>query len=157
LTQDGLLNVAAYEAAAEQRLTPEAFAYLATGACDEVTLRDNVLAFGRWQLRPRVLVDVAATSTATSVLGTEISMPILVAPTAGHRQHHPDGEEATARAAAAAGTIMCLSIAASSTAAQLEAVAPDAPRWLQANVYEHPELMQRLVDYATKHGFAPSS
>ena len=148
-----LLNVADFAAEAERVLPADAFAYLATGACDEVTLRENIEAFGRWQFRPRMLVDVSATSTATTVLGTEVSMPILVAPTAGHRQYHPDGEEATARAAAAAGTVMCLSIAASSTAAQLDAAAPGAPRWLQANVYRHPDFLQRLVDYATKHGF----
>ena len=63
----------------------------------------------RWVLRPRMLVDVGAVTTTTTVLGEEVSMPILVAPTALQRLAHPDGEGATARAAAGAGTIFCLS------------------------------------------------
>src|SRR5207247_1434624 len=78
-------------------------------------LRDNAEAFGRWRLRPRVLVDVSAVSAATTVLGTEVSMPVLVAPVAFQRLAHPDGEEGMARAAAAAGTVMCLSTIATAT------------------------------------------
>ena len=88
--------------------------YYAGGAGDERTLRDNVDAFGRWSLRPRVLVDVARTSAATTVLGSEVSMPLLVAPTALQRLAHPDGEPGMARAAAAAGTIFTLSTLATS-------------------------------------------
>jgi isopentenyl diphosphate isomerase/L-lactate dehydrogenase-like FMN-dependent dehydrogenase len=96
-------NVADFERLAEDRLAPGTFGYYAGGAGDERTLRDNVAAYARWQLRPRVLVDVGSVSAATTVLGQAISMPVLVAPTALHRLAHPDGEPATARAAAAAG------------------------------------------------------
>jgi isopentenyl diphosphate isomerase/L-lactate dehydrogenase-like FMN-dependent dehydrogenase len=102
------LNVAEYEALAAGRLEAGAYEYYAGGAGDELTLRDNVEAYRRWQLRPRVLVDVAGPSTATTVLGQEVSMPLLVAPVAFQRVAHPDGEVAAARAAAAAGTIYCL-------------------------------------------------
>ncbi len=78
-------------------------------------MRENRAAFERWVLRPRMLVDVSEVTTATSVLGTDVSMPLLVAPTAFQRMAHPDGELAMARGAAAAGTVMCLSTLATAT------------------------------------------
>src|SRR5687768_2864484 len=103
------INVADYERLAAAALDPGVHAYFAGGAGDERTLRDNVAAFTRWRLRPRVLVDVSEAGTATTLLGREISMPVLVAPVAFQRLAHPEGEVAMARAAAGAGTIMCLS------------------------------------------------
>src|SRR6266542_3914742 len=96
------------------------------GAGDEVTLRENLAAFERCKLRPRVLVDVSSVSTATTVLGTQVALPILIAPLALQRMAHPDGELATAHAAAAAGTIMCLSTAATARPAEVAAAAPGA-------------------------------
>ena len=64
-----LLNVWDYERLAAERLDEGAYGYFAGGANDEWTLRDNVEAFQRWQLRPRVMVDVAEPSTVTTVLG----------------------------------------------------------------------------------------
>jgi isopentenyl diphosphate isomerase/L-lactate dehydrogenase-like FMN-dependent dehydrogenase len=86
------LNVADYEREAERLLDPGAFGYFAGGAGDERTLQDNVEAFSRWYLRPRVLVDVGEVTTETTVLGREVSMPLLVAPTAFQRLANPDGE-----------------------------------------------------------------
>ena len=74
------LNVADYERLAARAAEPGVHGYFAGGAGDERTLRDNVAAFARRRLRPRVLVDVGSVSTATTVLGTEVSMPLLVAP-----------------------------------------------------------------------------
>ena len=129
------LTVSDYERLAEGILEEGALGYFAGGACDERTLRENVEAWRRYRLRPRVLVDVEGTTAATTVLGTEVSMPVLVAPTAFHRMAHPDGEAGTARAAAAVGTIMCLSTIATSTPAEVAAAAPDAPRWFQLYVF----------------------
>jgi 4-hydroxymandelate oxidase len=105
-------------------------------------------------LRPRVLVDVGSVSTATTVLGTDVSMPILVAPTAFHRLAHPDGEQATARAAAAAGTIMCLSTLATAGAAEVAEAAPGGARWYQ--LYWHPDrgLTRAIVEEAAAAGFS---
>src|SRR5919197_5406153 len=94
------VNIWDYERLAEEQLDAKAHAYFAGGAGDEVTLRDNVAAFERRKLRPRVLVDVGGCTTATTVLGTEVSMPVLIAPLALQRMAHPEGELATARAAA---------------------------------------------------------
>jgi 4-hydroxymandelate oxidase len=147
------LNVADFERAAQERLDAGTWGYFAGGAGDELTLRENVAAFGRWQLRPRVLVDVAGTTTATSVLGTPVSMPLLVAPTAYHRMAHGDGEAATARAAAAAGTIMCLSTFATATLAEVAAAAPGAPRWFQVYVFRDRAVTTALIDEAVEHGY----
>src|SRR5688572_28152483 len=119
-------NVADYERIARERLDPGAYWYFAGGAGDEYTLRENVEAYRRWQLRPRALVDVGEATTATTVLGTEVSMPLLVAPVAFQRMAHPDSEPGMARAAAAAGTLMVLSTLATSTPAELASAAPGA-------------------------------
>ena len=103
------INVADYERLAAEALDPGAHGYFAGGAGDERTLRENVAAFARWRLRPRVLVDVSEVTTSTTVLGEPVAMPILVAPVAFQRLAHPDGEAGMARAAASAGTVMCLS------------------------------------------------
>jgi isopentenyl diphosphate isomerase/L-lactate dehydrogenase-like FMN-dependent dehydrogenase len=126
-----LLNVGDYEHEAERLLDSGVFGYFAGGSGDEVTLRDNVEAFSRWQLRPRVLVDVSEVTTATTVLGCEVSMPVLVAPTAFQRLAHPDGEVATARAAAGVGTVMCQSTLSSITPMELSKAAPGARLWFQ--------------------------
>ena len=104
-----LLNVGDYEREAERVLDPGRLRLLRRRCGDEPTLRDNLEAFSRWQLRPRVLVDVGEVTTATTVLGREVSMPLLVAPTAFQRLAHPDGEVATAPRAAEVGTVMCQS------------------------------------------------
>jgi isopentenyl diphosphate isomerase/L-lactate dehydrogenase-like FMN-dependent dehydrogenase len=125
------LNVADYERLAEERVDAGVFGYIAGGAGDEHTLRANVDAFRRVALRPRMLVDVSSCSARATVLGQELSMPLLVAPTAYQRLMHPDGEGATARAAGAAGTVFCQSTLSSLRPAALAAEAPDTMRWLQ--------------------------
>src|SRR5215212_3898421 len=118
------LNVAEYERIFEETLDAGAFGYFTGGADDEHTLRDNVAAFERWKLRPRMLVDVSGATIETTVLGAPVSMPLLISPTAFQRLAHPDGEPATARAAAAAGTVMTLSTIATTGPAEIAAAAP---------------------------------
>ena len=144
------VNVWDYERLAEERLDANAHAYLAGGAGDEVTLRDNVASFQRRKLRPRVLVDVSSVSTATTVLGTEIALPVLVAPVAIQRLAHPEGEEATARAAAAAGTIMCLSSAATCAPRRLTA----GERWFQVYVWRERGQTEAAIGEAIASGYS---
>jgi isopentenyl diphosphate isomerase/L-lactate dehydrogenase-like FMN-dependent dehydrogenase len=148
------VNVWDYEELAVGKLDPNAHAYFAGGAGDEVTLRDNLAAFERRKLRPRVLVDVRNVSTATTVLGTEVALPILIAPLALQRMAHPDGEIATARAAASAGTIMCLSTASTTRPAEVAAAAPDATRWFQVYVFQDRSETEELVREAVDNGFS---
>ena len=117
MTEPRPINVADYARLAEARCEPGYWGYVVGGAGDEVTLRDNEEAFRRRVLRPRMLVDVSDVSARTSVLGTEIALPLAVAPTSLQRVAHPDGEPALARAAAAGGTVYTLSSLGSITPA----------------------------------------
>ena len=147
------LNVDDFEAAARERLEPGPYAYYAGGAGDEHTLRANSAAFTRWELRPRVLVDVSEVSTETTVLGTRVELPLLVAPTAFHRLAHPEGELATARAAATAGTVMCLSTLSSVSPAELAVAAPGAPQWFQLYCSRDRGFTKELVGAVGEAGF----
>jgi isopentenyl diphosphate isomerase/L-lactate dehydrogenase-like FMN-dependent dehydrogenase len=145
------LNVADYEALAKARLDPGAYGYYAGGANDELTLRDNVEAFRRWQLRPRVLRDVASPSTAVTVLGEAVALPVLVAPVAYQRAAHPDGELGMAEGTRAADTIVCLSTFA--TTAPADVAATGVKRWYQLYVPRDAELGRELCRQAAELGF----
>ena len=146
-----LVNVADFEEHAARVLDPGVHGYYAGGAGDERTLRDNVAAFGRHRLLPRVLVDVSTADPATTVLGTPVAMPVLVAPTALQRLAHPDGEPGMARAAADAGTIFTLSTLA--TSRPTEAAIAGAPQWFQLYVLKDRAVSQALLDEAVDAGF----
>jgi isopentenyl diphosphate isomerase/L-lactate dehydrogenase-like FMN-dependent dehydrogenase len=148
------LNVADYERLAREVLDAGPWEYLRGGAGDELTMRENVEAFRRWKLRPRVLVDVDRIDTSTTVLGTEVALPVLVAPVAMQKLLHAEGEAATARAAAAEGTIMCLSTSATMRPAAVAAAAPDAPRWFQVYVFRDRGITNALIDEARGSGYS---
>jgi isopentenyl diphosphate isomerase/L-lactate dehydrogenase-like FMN-dependent dehydrogenase len=147
------VNVADYERLAAQALEPGPLGYFAGGAGDERTLRDNLAAFGRWQLRPRMLVDVSEASARSTVLGTEVSMPVLVAPVAIQRMAHPDGEVAMARAAAEAGTIMCLSSFSTTSPRDVAEAVPGAPRWLQLYCFRDAGVTRSLLEQSVELGY----
>jgi isopentenyl diphosphate isomerase/L-lactate dehydrogenase-like FMN-dependent dehydrogenase len=147
------VNIWDYEQLAADRLEPGVLGYFAGGAGDERTLRDNVAAFTRRTLHPRVLGDVSEVTTATTVLGTEVSMPLLVAPVAFQRLVDPDGEVGMARAAAAVGTIMCLSTLATSHPSEVAAEAPPAPRWFQLYCFSDRGVTRSMIDEAVDCGF----
>lgn len=116
--------------AARERLSPVAYNYFAAGSFGEASVVANVDAWSRWFLRNRIGVDVAGLSTKTTVLGTEISMPVLLAPCGFCSLAHPNGEQAVARACRDAGTIQVLSSATGIPPAEVAAVS-DAPKWFQ--------------------------
>jgi 4-hydroxymandelate oxidase len=144
-------NVLELEPLARAALAHEAYEYYAGGANDEITLRENRRALDEIAIRYRVLVDVATRSLETTVLGTPVAMPILIAPTAFQRMAHADGEVATARAAAAAGTLMVMSTAATSTFEDVAATG--APLWFQLYVYKDRAVTKDLVEQAEALGF----
>jgi 4-hydroxymandelate oxidase len=127
------LNIGEFLAAAAAKVEPAVWCYFEGGAGDEVTLEENVAAFRRWQLRPRMLVDVGDVRLETTLLGTPVSMPLGVAPFALQRLLDPEAERATARAAAAAGAVMTVPTLTSFRHGEL-AEAADGPRWLQLYV-----------------------
>jgi isopentenyl diphosphate isomerase/L-lactate dehydrogenase-like FMN-dependent dehydrogenase len=149
-----LLTLDDAERLAESVVAPEAWSYIVGGAGDERTLHWNREAFSRFRLRYRVLVDVSSVSTETTVLGTPVSMPVLVAPMAFQQIAHEEGELAMARGAAAAGTLMCLSTVATATPADIAAAAPGAPRWLQIYVFRDREVSDQVIEQALESGFS---
>ncbi|CAM6044396.1 unnamed protein product [Sphagnum compactum] len=147
-----IVNVCEYEEAAKHKLPKMVFDYYASGAEDQWTLKENREAFERIRFRPRILIDVTSVDLTTTVLGFKISMPIMVAPTAMQRMAHPEGELATARAAAAAGTIMTLSSWATSSVEEVASVGPGI-RFFQLYVYKDRNVVAQLVRRAEGAGF----
>ncbi len=139
-----IVNVADYAEAAREKVAPDVWCYFEGGAGDEVTLRRNVAGYERWQLRPRMLVDVSAVTTATTLLGTKVASPLGIAPFAMQRLLDPDGELATARAAAAAGVLMTVSTLTTRTHAEIGEAAGAGPRWFQLYVLKD---RQRTLDH----------
>jgi isopentenyl diphosphate isomerase/L-lactate dehydrogenase-like FMN-dependent dehydrogenase len=148
------LTVEDVESAALELLSPNALAYMTGGAGAERTLHWNREAFSKKRLRPRVLVDVSAVSTGSTVLGQPVSMPVLVAPTASQLLFHHDRELATARAAAEAGTVLCLSTLATASPAEVAAAAPEGVRWFQLYVFRDRGITEAILAQALESGFS---
>jgi lactate 2-monooxygenase len=124
-------NLHELEAAAEQVLTPEAFCYIAGGAGSGDSVRENAEAFRRWRIVPRMLTDVSHPSYASTVLGAELAVPMLLAPVGVLGIAHEGGESAVARAAAAAKVPMILSSASSTAMEEVAEANGDGQRWYQ--------------------------
>jgi len=146
------VNVREYQELAKKALPKMHYDYINGGAEDEYTLRENIAAYGRILLRPRVLIDVSKIDMSTTLLGYNMPSPIIVAPTGAHKLANPEGEVATARAAAACNTIMVLS---SGSSCKIEEVASscDAIRFYQLYVYKRRDVSATLVRRAESLGF----
>jgi 4-hydroxymandelate oxidase len=125
----------------------------AGGAGDERTLAENEEAWDRHWLVPRVMTGAAAADPAVELLGRRLATPVLLAPMAAQRLLHPDGEVACARAAAAAGSVFCLSTRATADVAEVAAAAPGAPRWLQLYIGADRARAAAALRRAAGHGF----
>lgn len=147
------LTVGDFERGAAEILPAGPYGYYAGGAGDEITLRDNEAAWRRIAIHPRVMVDVSAPDPATTLLGRARPHPLIVAPTAFQTLAHPEGERATARAAASTGAVFCLSSLATTSAAEAAAAAPQGPRWLQLYVFRDRAISHELLAGAAAHGY----
>ncbi len=148
------LTLSDVEDLAVARMDPDWAEYLSGGAGAERTLAENTAAFARWRLRQRVLRGIEAASTETMLLGHRLRSPVVVAPVAYQRLAHPDGEEGLARAAAAAGSAMCLSTFSTASVAEVTAAAPDCTRFLQVYVFRDHGITDALIAEAVDAGFA---
>lgn len=146
-------TLAGFEASFREGLPEGTLAYYAGAAADEITLGRNVEAWREIVLRPRVMVDVSDRDPSVELFGRSYELPIAVAPTAYHRLAHPDGEEATARGAAAAGCPYTLSTLATSRPAPVGEAAPDGPKWFQVYVFRDRAVTRELVAEAEEAGF----
>jgi 4-hydroxymandelate oxidase len=139
-----LIHLDDYERAARERLDPGPQGYYASGSDDEITLRENREAWSRLRLLPRVLKGLGEIDSSTSLLGTRLDWPLMVAPMALQRMACEEGECATARAAARAGTSMVLSTI-SNTAVEEVVAAAGRDVWFQLYVYRDREASRELV------------
>src|SRR4051812_45179121 len=138
---DTLSEVAAK---ARANLDPAHWDFFAGGAGEERTVRDNEAAFTRKRIVPRVLRGVGERDLRTTVLGTHLSMPLLLSPTAFHLLAHPSGEAGTAGAAAAEGIAMMVSMAATQPIEQIAATGADL--WFQLYPQPDPGFERHVVE-----------
>lgn len=134
---EDLVNVFEFEPLCRARIPKQNYDFIAGGVDHEWSLRHNREAFDKIMFRPRMFVDTSGLDLSTTLFGTKIEMPILIAPTAGHGLAHVDGELATARAAAQVKTIHVLSTNSSQPLEKV-AEASDFPKWFQ--LYPGPDL-----------------
>ncbi|MGC9538981.1 alpha-hydroxy acid oxidase [Streptomyces sp. UG1] len=151
-----MLTVHDFETAARAKLDPVYADFIAGGARDEITVRANEAAFARLQLLPRVLRGSAVRELDIALLGSRASTPILLSPTAFHKLVDPEGELATARAAAAAGAIMIVSMASTVAVGEIadavRSMGADAQLWFQLYIQPDREITEALIRRATDAG-----
>lgn len=147
------VNLLELETAAAEVLDPLARDYYRSGAGAERTLARNCEAFADLRILPRVLVDVSAVDTSTTVMGTELPHPVAVAPTAFHRLADPEGEIATARGAQEADALMCLSSLSNTSLEDVAAAADECRRWFQLYVFRDRGVTRDLVARAEASGY----
>jgi lactate 2-monooxygenase len=147
------LTYEALEQRAERQLTRGAFGYVAGGAGAEDTMRANREAFRRWRIVPRMLRDVSRRDLGTTLLGTAMPAPLMLAPVGVQSIVHPDAEVAVARAAAATGVPMVLSTASSRSLEEVAEAQGDAPRWFQLYWPRDPDLAASLLGRAERAGY----
>jgi 4-hydroxymandelate oxidase len=145
------VNLFEFEERARRLVGQMAYDYFASGANDEITLRENRQAFERIVIYPRMLRDVSGRSTITTAMGQAIQSPIMVAPMAFQKMAHADGELAMARAASDEGTIMVLSTLSTYSIEDV-AAASDGNLWFQLYVYKDREITASLVRRAEAAG-----
>ena len=146
------INLFEFEEVARARLPKAEYDYIAGGATDEISVDRNRRAFASWALRPRVLRDVSVLDLSTTVLGTKLKLPVLIAPCGGHKRAHPDGEIATYRAAAACGTVLTVS-ANSNTSFEDLSKAATGHLWIQMYPFRDKQLNQEWLDRANSAGY----
>jgi lactate 2-monooxygenase len=147
-------DLSALEAAAREVMTARAFGYVAGAAGSGDTASENLDAFRRWRIVPRMLTDVSTPSFASTVLGTELTSPFLLAPVGVLGIAHPEGESAVARAALAAGVPMILSTAASTAMEDVAVANGDGQRWYQLYWPKDRAVAASLLGRAQAAGFS---
>lgn len=148
-----LVCVDDYEKAAHSALPRNALDYYRSGADEEFTLGLNKDALRRFRIRPRMLRDVTRRDTRTEALGSPVSVPFGVSPTAMQRMAHPDGELANVRAVSKAGGVFILSTLSTSSIEEVAAAAPDCTRWFQLYIYKDRTVTEQLVRRAEAAGY----
>lgn len=149
-----VVNLADVEREAYKSLTTNALDYYRSGATSEITLAENVNAFDRIRIRPRVLhKDVTNRDLSTSVLGIPVQFPVCVSPTAMQRMATPMGEIDNAMACAQEGTIMTLSTISTTSLEDVARSSPNSPKFFQLYIYKDRSMTEKLIRRAENSGF----
>ncbi|BCP51773.1 L-lactate oxidase [Kaistia sp. 32K] len=148
-----IVNLNDLEAEAAKVLPKGGFAFISSGADNQVTLRDNLAAFERIQLRPHYLVGKPAPETKVTLFGQELTLPVITAPMGAHGLAHASAELGTARGTAVAGTLMTVSTAANKTLEDV-ASASTGPKWFQLYLQEDQGKSRELIQRAEKAGYS---
>ncbi|MEU0089519.1 alpha-hydroxy acid oxidase [Kribbella sp. NPDC006257] len=138
------------EAAAAEKLPEPVHRYFRQGSAGGITAGEAVAAWGSYRFRPHILTDVSAVDLRTTVLGTPLDVPVMVAPTTLQRQADPAGERAMAEGVAAANSLLGVSSNAGTTFADIGAVG--APWWLQIYVVKNRDVTLKMLDKAVEGG-----
>jgi len=138
--------------AARRKLPGMVADFVEGGAEDEITLARNQAAFKDLVLEPRYLVDVGKRDLSTTILGTPVRSPVMLAPTGLNRLAHPDGELAVARAAGSEGSIFTVGVFSSYTLEEVRA-ASSGPLWFQIYLWKDRQVTRELVERARDAGY----
>jgi 4-hydroxymandelate oxidase len=156
----GVVTLTDHENHARKVMDDNAYAYFCGGAGDEFTLQANCQAWSTLKLQPRVLQPLAGGHTRTQLLGKTLAHPIFLAPVAYQRMAHPDGELATAHAAAALGAGMVLSTQSSTSLESVAAAvlspsntATRGPLWFQLYMLHDRGFTKDLVQRVEAAGY----
>lgn len=147
------LNIAELEALATERMDKQTRDYYNEGADSGLTAQENIAAYRKYRLRPRVLRNVSRIDSSIEVFGTKNSVPFGVAPAAMQRLAHSDGELATARACKEQGVIMGLSSFATTTLEEVGEACGNAPNVLQLYLFEDREHSNKMIQRAKAAGY----
>jgi isopentenyl diphosphate isomerase/L-lactate dehydrogenase-like FMN-dependent dehydrogenase len=153
---DQLLNVQDYQNLARSQLNRSTYEHFANGSDDQITLAENQAYYAKIKLLPRVFVDVSHIDTKISLLnGSQaINFPVMIAPISSQNLLNPDGEKATARAAASLGTIMCTSTLSATRLEQIVSQ-PDVSNalWYQLYILRDRQFTKQLIQKVESAGY----
>ncbi len=138
------------EGAAAEKLPEPVHRYFRQGAAGGISAGEATAAWSAYRFRPRVLNDVSTVELSTTVLGTAVDVPVLVAPSTMHRMADPDGETAMARGVGAVNSLIGISSNAGTTFAEIGATG--VPWWLQIYIVRNREITKRMLDAAVEAG-----
>jgi len=148
-----IVSIEDFRRAARRRLPPQVFDYIDGGADGEITLRENVRAYEDISFHPRSAVVTPAPDLRTTVLGIDISMPIILAPVGSSRMFWPRGEAVAARVAGEAGTIYCLSTLSGMRLEEVKA-ATKGPAWYQVYLCGGRDIASKTIQCAKDAGYS---
>ncbi|MCC5895604.1 MAG: alpha-hydroxy-acid oxidizing protein [Alkalibacterium sp.] len=152
ITSLDIVNTFDLENQASQLIPKGGFDYIAGGAGDEYTLKQNIASFNQKRILPRVLADVESPDTRTTLFKSVIPAPIIMAPIAAHGLAHDSKEVGTAKGVSEYGTILSISTYTGSELEETSRVMSDTSKWFQLYMSKDNEVNKAIIDEAKADG-----